>query len=57
MYTVSGLQVDLDLYFVFGTHKIIQKKEWKKPDADNMDCNTQLWVTQKAFVSYSQIIL
>ena len=59
MESVSVIQVAPDLYFMFGTHKSIQRKKRKnkKPDADTMDGNTLLWVTQKACVSQGQLLL
>ena len=54
--TISVVQVAPDSYIVFGTHKNIPKKG-NKPDADTMDGNTLLWVTQNACVARIQLLM
>ena len=58
---VYVVQVSLNVYFVFGTHKNIQKIKKKngkrKTDADTMYVNTSLTVTQKACVPHYQLLL
>ena len=55
MDTVSVVQVDTNLYFVFGTHKNIHKK--KNTDADTMYGNATLTVTHKACVPQYPLLL
>ena len=56
MGTIYVVQVTPDLYFVFGNHNNTPKKS-KKTEADTMDGNNSLRVTQKAFVTHGQLLL